>query len=529
MDPTQAIELALLVLVVATALAYVARRIGVAYPILLVLGGMVLGVAAARLPAVPTVELPPELVFLLFLPPILFGAGYSSPLRDFKANLRPIGLLAIGLVLFSTLVVGLVAGALVPALRWAPAFALGAIVAPPDAVAATSVLRRLGVPRRVVTILEGESLVNDASALILYRASVAAVLTGSFSALEASVSFVVVGLGGILVGVVVGLLITGAWRRTSDPTLEIILSIITPFGAYLSAEALGVSGVLATVVAGLIAGRRAARVLSPDGRVLGTGVWAVIAFLIDAFLFLLIGLQLPVVLQGLMAYSPEQLVLLGVAISLAVILARIVWVFPATYLPRMLSARIRERDPAPPREAVVVIAWAGMRGAVSLAAALALPTSPTPFPERNLIIFLTFCVILATLVGQGLSLPWIIRRLGLTPGSGLAREESRARQAAIDAALFRLEGLAIEYADHLPLVDQLRARFEHEADHAWPDADGDLDEADRERVDHQAIRLAVVEAQREAVIRLRDDGEIGDEALRLVERDLDLEALRSGV
>ena len=449
-------------------------------------------------------------------------------MRDIKANLRPIGLLAIGLVLFTTLVVGVVAGLLVEGLRWAPAFALGAIVAPPDAVSATSVLRRLGVPRRVVTILEGESLVDDASALIAYRVAVAAVLTGSFSALDAGVSFVVVGVGGIAVGVVVGLLVTGAWRRTGDPTLEIILSLIAPIAAYLSAEAIGASGVLATVTAGLIAGRRAARALSPDGRLLGTGVWAVLYFLIDSFLFMLIGLQLPYVVEGLSAYTTGELIALGVAISLTVIVARIVWVFPATYLPRVLSARIRERDPSPPRAAVVVIAWAGMRGAVSLAAALALPIEPTPFPERNLIIFLTFCVILATLVGQGLTLPWVIGRLGLVAGTGTnvrrpgapGGDRRRARPARGPRAWNTPTTCA-----RRPAPCQRRARGGPRV----AGGDADIDEADRERVDHQAIRLSVVEAQREAVIRLRDDGVIGDDALRRVERDLDLEALRSGV
>jgi monovalent cation/hydrogen antiporter len=245
--------------------------------------------------------------------------------------------------------------------------------------------------------------------------------------------------------------------------------------------------------------------------------------------FMLIGLQLPSIVRGLAARGTGDLIFLGVAISLTVIIARIVWVFPATYLPRRLSAKIRERDPEPPRGVVFVVAWAGMRGAVSLAAALALPITPTPFPERDLLIYLTFCVILATLVGQGLTLPWIIGRLGLVAGTGSEREEQRARQVAIDAALDRLNDLAVEYSDHLPLVDQLRARFEHEADHAWPDDGADLDEADHERIDHQAIRLSVVDAQRDAVIRLRDDGVIGDDALRRVERDLDLEALRSGV
>jgi monovalent cation/hydrogen antiporter len=287
--------------------------------------------------------------------------------------------------------------------------------------------------------------------------------------------------------------------------------------------------VLATVTAGLIAGQRAARALSPDGRLIGTGVWGILIFLIDSFVFMLLGLQLPVVLRALSDEDPVWLIGLGLVISLTVIVTRLVWVFPATYLPRILSERVRTRDPAPPRGSVVVIGWAGMRGAVSLAAALSLPLLPTPFPQRDLIIYLTFCVILATLVGQGLTLPWVIGRLGLVAGSGLEREVTMARQAAIDAALDRLGELAIEYPDHLPLVDQLKARFEHEADHSVTDPDADIGESDRERLDHQAINASTIEAQRDAVIRLRDDGVIGDEALRLVERDLDLEILRSAV
>jgi len=432
-------------------------------------------------------------------------------------------------VLFTTVVVGLLVGTLVPSLQWAQAFALGAIVAPPDAVAASSVLRRLGVPRRVVTILEGESLVNDASALIAYRVAVMAAIYGSFSLLDASVSFVVVGVGGVLVGVVVGWIITAAWRRTGDATLQIVLSLIAPISAYLAAEALGVSGVLATVVAGLIAGRRAARVLSPGGRLVGQGVWTVLTFLIDSFVFMLIGLQLPVVLRSLSSEDPAWLIGIGAVVSLTVILARFVWVYPATYLPRRFSAKIREREPRPPRGAVFVVAWAGLRGAVSLAAALSLPLDPVAIPDRDLIIYLAFCVILATLVGQGLTLPWVIGRLHLVPGTGVEREEALARSTAIDAALARLEDLAVEYPDHLPLIDQLKARFEHEAEHGDGDGDGEIGEADRERLEHQEIQTAVIDAERDAVIALRDDGVIGDEALRRVERDLDLEALRTGL
>ena len=517
------IELVLGLLVVAVALGYVARRIGIAYPILLLLGGLVLGF----LPGLPTIELDPDLVFLLFLPPILFGAGFSTPIRDFKANVRPIALLAIGLVVFSTLVVGVVAQVAIPGLPAAAAFALGAIVAPPDAVAATSIFRRLGVPPRVVTILEGESLVNDASAITLYRFAIGAAAFGSFSALNASVSFVVVGVGGIVVGVVVGLIVTEAWRRTSDPTLEIMVSLLAPFAAYLPAESLGVSGVLATVVAGLIAGRRAPRVLSPQARLQGYGVWNIVTYTINGFAFTLIGLQLPAIASQLTAYSGVQLATWAVVISATVILARILWVFPATYVPRMLSAKVRARDPSPPREAVFVIAWAGMRGAVSLAAALALPLEPA-FPDRDLVIFLTFCVILATLVGQGLTLPFVVHRLGVMAVSGPNAEEARARLAATEAALGKLADLEGQYPTHRELIDNLRSRYEHEASHVGSDGDGPRDEEELELLEHKEIRDAVLDAQRDAVIALRDDGIIGDEVLYGIQRDLDLEALRTG-
>ncbi|MDP9482533.1 MAG: Na+/H+ antiporter [Chloroflexota bacterium] len=526
MDPTGVIELVLLLLVIATALALVARRIGVAYPIVLVLGGLALGLVLTSIPNPPSVELPPELVFVLFLPPILFGAGFFTPIREFKANLRPIGLLAVGLVLFTTVVVGVVVHALLPELSWAAAFAFGAIVAPPDAVAATAIFRRRGVPPRIVTILEGESLVNDATALIAYRFATAAAVTGTFSLAAAGLQFILVAAGGIAIGVVVGRLLAEAWRRVSDPTLEIVISLLVPFAAYLPAEALGASGVLAAVTAGILAGRHAARVLSPNARLMGTGVWSVLIFLINGFAFLLIGVQLPAILDGLTAFAPAELIGLGLAISATVIVARIVWVFPASYLPRWASAKLRARDPYPPVGAVFVVSWAGMRGVVSLAAALALSTN---IPDRPLLIYLTLCVILATLVGQGLTLPWIVRRLGVVSGSSLEVEEKIARQAAADAARERLETLATEYPDHLPLVDSLRAALAHEAEHATELANGDdLDAATRERLEHQEIRLALVAAQRDAVIRLRDDGVIGDNALRRIERELDLEAVRAG-
>jgi len=316
-------------------------------------------------------------------------------------------------------------------------------------------------------------------------------------------------------------------NKTGDPTLEIILTLIAPISAYLIAELFGVSGVLAVVVAGLITGRRGARVLSPDARLMGFGVWGIVIWAINAFVFLLIGLQLPSIIRNLDEYTGAQLLGLGLAVSLTVIVARLVWVYPATYIPRMLSARVREADPSPPPKAVFIVGWAGMRGVVSLAAALALAPD---FPQRDLILFLTFCVIVATLVGQGLTLPWLVQRLGLRVGRGSIQEdeETHARLAAVEAALVRLDELSGEYPGHLELIEQLKTQYDHEASHVWPTAGGPRDEAELELLEHRNIRNAVLTAQRESVIHLRDDGIINDETLRAIERDLDLEALRTG-
>jgi Na+/H+ antiporter len=516
------IELVFLMLAVAIGLSYLARRLRVAEPILLLGGGLALGL----IPDLPRIELEPDLVFRLFLPPILFSAAYFTPVRDFKANARAIVLLAFGLVLFTTVLIGLLVQVLVPGIEPAVAFTLGAIVAPPDAVSATAVFRRLGVPRRVVTILEGESLINDASSLILYRTASAAVATGTFSLIGATGQFVVVSAGGVVVGTVIGLVLSRALSKTADPVLEIILSLVAPIAIYLAAERLGVSGVLATVIAGFVVGRTAARVLSPEARLLGRGAWQSVIWVINVLVFMLVGLQLREILPGLSAYSAVELLWLGVVVSGASILIRILWVFPGTYVPRMLSRSIRERERRPQPRAVFIVAWAGMRGAVSLAAALSLPAD---FPHRELVLWLTFTVIVATLVGQGLSLSWIIRRLGVVGGRGLAdTEEASARLAAAEAALARLDELTDEYPDHLPLIDQMRAGFDHETTHVWSGQSTTPDEAQQELIDHRAIREAVLIAQRETVIRLRDEGVINDETLRRIELDLDLAAVRTG-
>ena len=528
-DAAGLIELVLLLLVAATALAIVARRLGLPYPILLVLGGLGLG----AIPGLPRVELPPELVFLLFLPPILFAAAYFTSVRDFKANLRPIGLLAVGLVLFTTVVVAVVAHALIPELGWPAAFTLGAIVAPPDAVAATAILQRLGVPRRIVTILEGESLINDATALVAYRFAVAAVMTGAFSLVDAGLSFVVVAVGGVVFGLVAGWLIREITTRVDDPVFSTVLSFLAPAAAYVPAEQLGVSGVLATVVAGIILGRSASRGLSSVVRVASGAAWSVLLFLINGAVFILIGLQLPSVLEGLAGRPPGQLAFLAVAVSASAILARIAWVFPATYLPRWASPKLRERDPYPPTRNVLLVSWAGMRGVVSLAAALALPlTLPSgePFPERNLLIFLTFAVILATLVGQGLTLPLLIRLLRIAPDRGEDHDEAHARLYLAEAAVERIGRMETQWAGHRELTDRLKADYLHRAQHLEAKHDeSPRDDAELERLEHREIREAVIEAEREALLRLHERGAVSDEVFRRIERDLDLEALRMDV
>jgi CPA1 family monovalent cation:H+ antiporter len=531
LDPVEpgtvaAIEVVFALLVVATVLAITARRIGIPYPILLVLGGLVIGL----LPGLPQVMLDPELVFLLFLPPILFAAGYFTSIRDFKANLRPIGLLAVGLVLFTTAVVAVVARALVPDLPWPAAFALGAIVAPPDAVAATSVLQRLGVPRRIVTVLEGESLINDATALVAYRFALVALVTGAFSLAEAAIDFVVVVVGGVVVGLVAGQVVRVATSRVSDPIFSTVISFLAPVAAYVPAEALNFSGVLATVVGGVVLGRTASTHLSSEVRIASQAAWSVLLFLINGIVFILIGLQLPRVMSGLGFQSPAELLGLAAAIALTVIVARIVWVFPATWLPRWMSAKLRARDPIPPAPYIFLVSWAGMRGVVSLAAALALPLtlpSGAPFPERNLLIFLTFAVLLATLVGQGLTLPLVIRGLGIVPDGGADHEETVARRYLAEAAVERIRQMEDRWTGHRPLVERLREEYLHKTQRLGePDDPAEPTEAEREVIEHREIRLSLIEAEREALLRLHDNAAVSDEVFRRIERDLDLEALR---
>jgi monovalent cation/hydrogen antiporter len=521
------IEIILGLLVAVTLLAMAARPLRIPYPILLVFGGLLLAI----IPSVPNVELAPDLVFLLFLPPLLYIAGFETSLREVRAQVRAILSLAVGLVLATTLAVAAVTHALVPELGWPIAFVLGAIVSPPDAVAATALLRGLGVPRRLVTLLEGESLFNDATALVAYQAALVAAATATFSPVEATVRFLVAGIGGVVVGVIVGLAIAKLRRRLDDTAVEISVSLLTPFAAYLPAERLGLSGVLATATAGLCVGWWAPRIMASDTRLRGRAVWEMLVFLLNSLVFILIGMQLSVILEGVERGTLLRAVGVALAVVLTVIGVRLVWVFAAAYLRWIGLRRLRPSANRPDARGTLVVGWAGMRGVVSLAAALALPLDS---PGRNLLMFVTFGVILATLVGQGLTLPLIIGSVGVGGEIDDERDEVRARTVATEAAAARIEQLAEEWPTHLPLIDALRAQYGHRISHLTehPPRDGvalsseETSAAEQEVLEHRRIRRAVIDAERAAVLDLRDRGLIDDPAWRTVERDIDLEELR---
>jgi Na+/H+ antiporter len=513
-------ELLLVVLMAAVgALSVLAGAVRVPYPILLVLGGLVLGFV----PGMPHAELPPELVLVLFLPPLLYQAAFFSSQRDLRADLRAISLLAVGLVLATMGAVAAVTHALV-GLPWAAAFALGAIVSPTDPLAATAIARRLGAPRRLVTLLEGESLVNDATALVAYRIAVAAAVGGSFVVWQAGLRFVVGVAGGVAIGLGVGWLVAEVRRRLDDPPVEIVLSVVTGYAAYLPAERLGVSAVVAAVTAGLYVGWRAPELASPGTRLLGFSFWEVLVYLLNAVLFVLVGLQLQPILSEVNGGSVATLVGQAALASAVVIGVRIGWGFSVPYLVRALDRRPSQvARRAGPRERLVV-GWSGMRGAVSLAAALALPAD---FPQRNLIIFVTFGVILATLVLQGLSLPWLIRRLRLQRDDSEEREELQGRLRATDAALARLEELAAEEWTRDDTVERMRGLYQFrrrrlKANAGYLEDDGYQDRS----LAYQRLVRELLQAQRREIVRLRNRGEISNEVMHRIERDLDLEDAR---
>jgi monovalent cation/hydrogen antiporter len=526
LDVKGLLELMVALLLAVVLLATVARRIGVPYPILLVIGGLLL----ALVPQVPQVQLNPELVLLLFLPPLLYSAAADMSWRDFRRHKRAIGQLSIGLVLVTMLAVAFTIHYLVPGLPWAVAFVLGAVLSPTDAVAASAIASRLGLPRQITAIIEGESLVNDASALVAYRFAVLAVSTGVFSLGRATLSFVWVALGGVGVGLLGGWILIQVSSRIRDPFILILFTLVTPYLVWLPAEALGVSGVLSAVTAGLFIGYRSPSVLKAEARIPLYAVWDTWVLLLNGLAFILLGLQLDTVLDGLTSMRFLSMLGLGLLISLVVIVVRIVWVFPTAYLPRKLIPAIGRADPMPPPSALFVIGWAGMRGVVSLATALALPLTKadgSPFPYRGELIFLAFVVVLVTLVGEGLTLGPIIKLLGLNGDGGEAeREEQAARLAVVKAGQARVRALLQEpwlprsRADALESsLDARRIRLEAKVAQG-----GDAEKGTGEG--YRRLMRELIDAQRKELVRLHDSGAIGDEVLHRIEFQLDVEEAR---
>lgn len=517
------IQILVLLLIVICAVAVVAARLKVPPAILLVLTG----VALALVPGLPAVELEPKFVLLLVLPPVIYAAAVAMSWREFRFNLRPISLLAIGCVIFTTIAVGAAAHWLL-GLAWPVGFVLGAIVSPPDAVAPLSIARRMQLPRRILVILEGEGLANDATALILYRFAVVAVSAGTFSPGRAAATFAAILVGEVFWGIGVGWMMLRLRRWVHDPRVEIMLSVLTPFIAYWPPEQLGGSGVLATVTAGLYISWNGSRLISAATRLQGIFFWDFLIYLIEGMVFLITGLQARRLLGGIDHYSTYELLLSAAVVSAVVIVTRFVWMYPATYIPRWIPA-VARKDPAPPWQWPFVLASTGVRGIVSLAAALAIPFATRgghPFPGRDLILFLTFSVILVTLVGQGLLLPAVIRVLGLANAGRRERhsdraEEFAARRQAIEAARARLDYLAANRKLPEDIVAPIRAYHRERLTRVGHRSDGDDGHRKLTQL-RDDVETDLIAAERKLINDLYRDGKLKDEARRRIERELDL-------
>jgi monovalent cation/hydrogen antiporter len=516
-------QIFLILLAVLAGTALLARRISIAPAILLLLAGILL----AFVPGMPTLELPPEVVLLLVLPPLIYSASVAMSWREFKHNLRTIILLAVGSVIFTAFAVAAATHYLI-GLPWEVGFLLGAIVAPPEAVAPLAVARRLGMPRRIMVVLEGEGLANDATALILYRFALAAILSGTFSLSKATGTFGAIVAGELAFGAAVGWLSLRARHWARDPQVEITLSLITPYIAYWLPEHFGGSGVIATVACGLYMSWNGPLLISSATRLQGIFFWDLVIYLIEGLLFLLTGFQMRLLYEKSKAFPLDDILIITALVAAIVIVARFAWVYPAIYLPRVLSKSLRRRDPSPPWQWAFILSFAGLRGAVSLAAALALPftlANGDAFPYRDLILFVSFGVIFVTLVGLGLSLPSVVRLLGLLQAGRaehIAEHESEiaARREALGVALQSLDALTQDRELSDEVVRLLRARHETRASQL-PDS---LDP------DHHDVSAAGTELTRELIATERKfihillrDGKITDEIRRRIERDLDLE------
>ncbi|RRB07191.1 Na+/H+ antiporter [Larkinella rosea] len=524
------LEIVLILMAILAALASVTQKLKIPYPILLVTGGLVLGF----IPSIPDIRLDSEVVFLIFLPPLLYEAAGNISWHEFKTYRRPIGLLAVWLVFLTTVAVAVAAHFVIPGFTWPLAFVLGAIISPPDVVAASSAIRGLGLPKRLITILEGESLVNDASALIAYRYAVAAVSTGSFVLWQAGLQFIGVAFGGIAIGIVMGYIFSHIHNKLENPTVATTLTLLLPFVTYLLAEHLHASGVLAVVATGLYLAWNSYEIYSYQTRMQINGFWNILIFLLTGFVFILIGSQLPIILKSIGNDSIPALIGYGLVISLVAIVTRIIWIFPLAYIYRLRGNRGRRVFRFSSSE-LFITSWAGMRGVVSLATALALPLTLRnghAFPMRNEILFLSFMVILVTLVFQGLTLPYFIRRLNVTEAADkVLEEEKKIRLAITTSSITFIEG---ELSLTLPneVLGELKNRFEQQTNYLngilrmdeKPPKGESLSGPDffREYVESE---VSIVNHQRDLIIQWHKSGTYSEDAIRRIEQELDIRSL----
>lgn len=513
-------ELILICLVVVGLMAILARRIRIPYSILLTVAGVLL----AFIPWLPALHLEPQLVFNLFLPPLIYPAAVYTSWRDFRANLRPILLMAILLVLVTMTVIAALLHYLT-GLPWAVGFVFGALISPPDAVAALSITQNLRVPRKIIAILEGESLINDATSFISFRFAVAAVMTGVFSLPQASLQFLFVGIGGVLVGLAIGWIATRVQKGLDDPPVQTMFSLLTPYIAYFTGERLHVSGILAVVIAGIYYGWRAPRILTGRMRLQAIPVWEMVVFILNGVLFMLIGLQLPQVLGALSPASVIQTVNLAIIIVLVMVLVRFLWMFAMSYVPGVLGRS--HRKSRFPWQHTAIIAWTGLRGADSLAGALAIPfllPNGAAFPGRNTILFLTFCVIFGTLVAQGLTLTPLVRWLGVVDDHASEREERLARLKANETALARLDEIQGSHQAKAETIERLRAEYLDRISQLRSEGPQQLTRL--YSADFEELACELLHAERETIISLRNEEAIGDQVLRRIQRDIDLAEAR---
>ena len=512
----------LFLMVLVAALAALARRFKTPYPIVLVVGGL----AVSLLPNVPRVSLDPDVVFLVFLPPLLFTASYYTSWRDFRLNLTPIFMLAFGLVGFTAAALAYLSPWLLPGFDHRTGFVLGALVASTDAIAASAIARRVGLPKGIIDLLEGESLVNDATSLVALEFSVAMLVSNQVPTIgEGALRLVYLSVAGVIAGLLTGKLIRWCQTRLTDAPIEITLSLVAPYLAYLAAESAHASGVLATVACGLYLGHKRSQSLSTRARLESSAVWNTLDFVLNGLVFILIGLQLPHILAGIRNLSLPTLMFDGALLAAVLIALRMTWVFAEVWITQGLRRLMKVTEPRLPTKGVFVVGWTGMRGVISLAAAISLPElldDGTAFPQRNVLIFLTFCVILITLVGQGLSLPALIRKLGLAAAGGGDGEECLARRAMLEAAIDRIRDLRradIPWREE-PLTDLLHHYQQRLEEANAPPAlkTADVDKYEQYRDLEGQLRAV----ERSTALRLRDQNRINDEVLRTLERELDL-------